>query len=99
PPPPPPAAQPQPAPPPPPPPPPSPPPPLPPLVQGQTGNIVLTKGSACYTPPAGHVCIPIVGEIQIPLGSTVDATNGEVQLTTTDGTFLFSLGAFVPTQV
>jgi hypothetical protein len=59
----------------------------------------VTQGSACYTPPGAVQCLPITAETQIPLGSTVDATNGAVTITTTDGTFVFSLGAFVPNQL
>src|SRR5207237_670331 len=35
---------------------------------------------------------------QIPLGSTIDATHGQVTITTTDGTYVFYDGGFTVTQ-
>ena len=71
---------------------------MPPPVKGQTANVAVTSGTACYTPPGGSTCLPITEETQIPLGSTVDATRGHVTITTTDGSFVFYDGVFVVTQ-
>jgi hypothetical protein len=53
---------------------------LPPPVPGKSININLRKGKVCYTPPKAKKCIPLTGPVQIPIGSLIDTTKGEINL-------------------
>jgi len=53
---------------------------LPPPQPGKSININLRKGKVCYTPPKTKKCIPLTGPVQIPVGSVIDTTKGEINL-------------------
>jgi hypothetical protein len=53
---------------------------LPPPQPGKTININLRKGKVCYTPPKSKKCIPLTDPVQIPIGSLIDTTKGEINL-------------------
>jgi hypothetical protein len=53
---------------------------LPPPQPGKTININLRKGKVCYTPPKTKKCIPLTEPVQIPVGSVIDTTKGEINL-------------------
>jgi hypothetical protein len=53
---------------------------LPPPEPGKSINISLRKGKVCYTPPKAKKCIPLTGPVQIPVGSLIDTTKGEINL-------------------
>jgi hypothetical protein len=53
---------------------------LPPPEPGKTININLRKGKVCYTPPKTKKCLPLTGPVQIPIGSLIDTTKGEINL-------------------
>ena len=53
---------------------------LPPPQPGKTININLRKGKVCYTPPKTKKCIPLTDPVQIPVGSLIDTTKGEINL-------------------
>ena len=53
---------------------------LPPPQPGKSININLRKGKVCYTPPKTKKCIPLTEPVQIPVGSVIDTTKGEINL-------------------
>jgi hypothetical protein len=53
---------------------------LPPPEPGKSVNISLRRGKVCYTPPKSKKCIPLTGPVQIPVGSLIDTTKGEINL-------------------
>jgi hypothetical protein len=69
----------------------------PPPRRGATVNIEPTSGHTFYREP-GQVRKPLTTEIQVPLNTIVDATNGRMGLTSTNGASDFYGGAFVVRQ-
>jgi len=53
---------------------------LPPPVAGKSINISLRKGKVCYTPPKAKKCYRLTRPVQLPLGSLIDTTKGEINL-------------------
>jgi hypothetical protein len=53
---------------------------LPPPQPGKSVNINLRRGKVCYTPPKTKKCLPLTGPVQIPIGSLIDTTKGEINL-------------------
>ncbi len=53
---------------------------LPPPQPGKSININLRKGKVCYTPPKTKKCIRLTEPVQIPVGSVIDTTKGEINL-------------------
>jgi hypothetical protein len=70
---------------------------LPPLRRGATVNIEPTSGRTFYREP-GQNRQPLTAEVQVPVNTIVDATNGQMGLTSTDGAADFHGGAFVIRQ-
>jgi hypothetical protein len=71
-------------------------------VVGETGNAEPVKGTVLVKEPGSGKFVPLLEGASIPVGSTVDATKGVVQITATvDGRTVvgkFSLGMFTFTQ-
>ncbi|WP_028067165.1 hypothetical protein [Solirubrobacter soli] len=53
---------------------------LPPPQPGKTINISLRSGTVCYTPPKTKKCIKLTEPVQIPVGSVIDTTKGQINL-------------------
>jgi hypothetical protein len=53
---------------------------LPPPRPRKTVNISLRKGTVCYTPPKVKKCIRLTEPVQIPVGSRIDTTKGQINL-------------------
>jgi hypothetical protein len=53
---------------------------LPPPQPGKSVNMERRRGTVCYTPPKTKKCIKLTGPVQIPIGSIVDTTKGEINL-------------------
>jgi len=70
---------------------------LPPLRRGATVNIEPTSGRTFYHEP-GQARTPLTTEVQVPVNTIVDASNGQMGLTSTDGAADLHGGAFVIRQ-
>jgi hypothetical protein len=70
---------------------------LPPVRRGATVNIEPTSGSTFYREP-GQSRQPLTTEVQVPVNTIVDASNGQMGVTSTDGAADFHGGAFVIRQ-
>jgi hypothetical protein len=68
--------------------------PLPPPKPGVAVNVAGATGTVLIKVP-GQSVATLQGGAQIPVGSTVDVTNGSVELTSADGAANFTKGAFV----
>jgi hypothetical protein len=62
--------------------------------QGVAVNIEPTSGSTFYRAP-GRARLPLTAEIQVPVNTTVDATNGQMGITSANGAADFKGGVFV----
>src|SRR5262249_53872328 len=69
----------------------------PPPQQGATVNIEPTSGITFYRPP-GRPRRRLTAEIQVPVNTVIDATNGRMGVTSTSGAADFFGGAFVIRQ-
>src|SRR5262249_23716097 len=61
---------------------------LPPPVPGKADNVAPTRGTVTVKLPGSSTFVPLTGPKQIPVGSTVDTSNGAILLTSTEGTSL-----------
>jgi hypothetical protein len=57
----------------------------PPPVNGKSVNVALVSGTVLVKPPGSKTFVPLTGDQQIPVGSTVDATKGRVRLQSATG--------------
>jgi hypothetical protein len=68
---------------------------VPPPQPGSTVNIEPTSGRTFYREPGQTRRSPLTTEIQVPVNTIVDATNGRMGVTSANGASDFSKGAFV----
>jgi len=68
---------------------------LPPPVPGVATNVAPARGTVTIKLPGSAGFVALTGPQQIPVGSTVDTSNGSIRLTSAEGTTLFYAGKFV----
>src|SRR5207244_3747263 len=61
---------------------------LPPPVPGVAENVAPTRGTVTIKLRGAGGFVPLTGPKQIPVGSTIDTSNGTIQLTSAEGSSL-----------